>query len=226
MAKEGRCKQRCSFTGSGKRNETEYFRTGRRPVEVHHFTTRHPCLRTPITLAPGPNIKRSRTQASAIRQRRSALRRSGLVRRAGSCRRRSRARSLPMHDVLPATQPSPLTLRRHIVDTVRLAAPLAVAQVTQIAMGITDMVLLGSLGSDALAVGGLGTGLFFTTVLVLQGVLSAVAVLVSQARGAGKPERAPAIFRTGLLLTILLATPAFALLSAAEPILLALGQPP
>ena len=130
-----------------------------------------------------------------------------------------------MHDVLPATQPPPLSLRRHVADTVRLAAPLAVAQVTQIAMGITDMVLLGSLGSAALAVGGLGTGLFFTTVLVLQGVLSAVAVLVSQARGAGRAERAPAIFRTGLLLTVLLAVPAFALLSAAEPILLALGEP-
>src|SRR5690242_19650033 len=129
-----------------------------------------------------------------------------------------------MHDVLPATQQR-LTLRRHIVDTVRLAAPLAVAQVTQIAMGITDMVLLGSLGSDALAVGGLGTGLFFTTVLILQGGLSAVAVLVSQARGAGRPERAPAIFRTGLLLVALLSVPAFALLSAAEPILLALGEP-
>ncbi|HEY0526865.1 MAG TPA: MATE family efflux transporter [Stellaceae bacterium] len=130
-----------------------------------------------------------------------------------------------MHDVLPATQPPPLSLRRHIADTVRLAAPLAVAQVAQMAMGVTDTVLLGSLGSGALAAGGLGAGLFFTTVLLLQGVLSAVAVLVAQARGAGRPERAPAVFRTGLLLVALLAVPAFLLLSFAAPILTALGEP-
>jgi MATE family multidrug resistance protein len=130
-----------------------------------------------------------------------------------------------MHDALPATR-QPLTLRRHIVETVRLAAPLAVAQVAQMAMGVTDTVLLGSLGSGALAAGGLGAGLFFTTILLLQGVLSAVAVLVAQARGAGRPERAPAVFRTGLLLVALLTAPAFLLLSYAEPILLALGEPP
>ncbi|MFP3588850.1 MATE family efflux transporter, partial [Paraburkholderia sp. SIMBA_055] len=45
----------------------------------------------------------------------------------------------------------PPTLSRHAADTARLAAPLAIAQLSQMAMSVTDTVLLGSLGPDALA---------------------------------------------------------------------------
>lgn len=40
----------------------------------------------------------------------------------------------------------PPTLSRHAADTARLAAPLAIAQLSQMAMSVTDTVLLGSLG--------------------------------------------------------------------------------
>ncbi len=39
----------------------------------------------------------------------------------------------------------PPTLSRHAADTARLAAPLAIAQLSQMAMSVTDTVLLGSL---------------------------------------------------------------------------------
>jgi MATE family multidrug resistance protein len=123
---------------------------------------------------------------------------------------------------LGATQ----TLRRHVAETLRLAIPLAGAQLAQMAMAVTDTVLLGSLGGDALAAGGLGANLYFTTVILLQGVLTSVGVLVAHARGAGHPERIPGIYRTGQLLAIALAALAFALLSCAAPILRALGEPP
>jgi len=108
----------------------------------------------------------------------------------------------------------------------RLASPLAIAQLVQMAMGITDTVLLGSLGGDALAAGGLGTSLFITVSVVLQGVLTAVSVQVSQARGAGRDAQVPELYWTGMLLASLLMVPAFALFSAAEPLLLAVGEPP
>ncbi|MFT8778123.1 MAG: MATE family efflux transporter, partial [Gluconacetobacter liquefaciens] len=50
----------------------------------------------------------------------------------------------------------------------RVAAPIALAQIAQMAMGVTDSVLLGGLGADALAIGGLSTTLFFTVLAVLQ----------------------------------------------------------
>lgn len=114
---------------------------------------------------------------------------------------------------------------RHAIDTMRLASPLAIAQLAQMAMGITDTVLLGSLGGDALAAGGLGESMFITVCVVLQGVLTSIAVLVSQARGAGRDADVPGLYWTGLLLTLLLIVPAFALFSAAEPLLLAVGEP-
>ena len=58
----------------------------------------------------------------------------------------------------------PPTLSRHAADTARLAAPLAIAQLSQMAMAVTDTILLGSLGPDSLAAGGLGANLFFVVV--------------------------------------------------------------
>ncbi len=115
---------------------------------------------------------------------------------------------------------------RHAIETMRLASPLAVAQLAQMAMGITDTVLLGNLGGDALAAGGLGASLFITVSVVLQGVLTAISVLVSQTRGAGHDAQVPVLYWTGMLLALLLVAPAFALFSMAEPLLLAVGEPP
>lgn len=117
------------------------------------------------------------------------------------------------------------SLGQHATETMRLASPLAIAQLAQMTMGITDTVLLGSLGGDALAAGGLGESLFITVCVVLQGVMTALAVLVSQARGAGRDAEMPGLYWTGMLLALLLVLPGFALFSVAEPLLLAAGEP-
>ena len=109
--------------------------------------------------------------------------------------------------------------------TIRLAAPLAMAQLAQVAMGATDTVLLGSLGRDALAAGGLGANLYFTLMIVVAGGLIAVSILVSHARGAGNEARIAPILRGGFVLALLSAVPPMLLLWQAEPILLAIGEP-
>jgi multidrug resistance protein, MATE family len=119
----------------------------------------------------------------------------------------------------------PPSLSRHAADTARLAAPLAISQLSQMAMGVTDTILLGSLGPDALAAGGLGANLFFVVVTLLQGVLTSVSVSVAHARGANDDDRVPHIYWTGLVLAVLLSIPAFVLLSYAEPLLLAFNEP-
>ncbi|WP_338860786.1 MATE family efflux transporter [Mycetohabitans rhizoxinica] len=125
----------------------------------------------------------------------------------------------------PARHHGKPTLAHHATETARLAAPLAIAQLSQMAMGVTDTILLGSLGPDALAAGGLGAALFFTTMTLLQGVLQSVSVTVAQARGAQAEHRVPSIYWTGLALSLALAVPAFVLLSFATPLLVAAGQP-
>ena len=108
---------------------------------------------------------------------------------------------------------------------VRLAAPLALAQLAQVAMGATDTVLLGTLGRDALAAGGLGANLFFTLMILVGGGLISVSILVAHARGAGDGGRIALILRGGFLLALFASIPPMLLLSRAEPILLLIGEP-
>jgi multidrug resistance protein, MATE family len=123
--------------------------------------------------------------------------------------------------------PSPLRLSfgQEMSATLRLAAPLAAAALAQMGMGLTDTILLGSLGRDALAAGGLGAGLFFTTTAIMQGAMAGVGVLVSHARGSGHVARISPIFRAGMVLALLAALPVMAALWFLEPILLAAGEP-
>ncbi len=121
--------------------------------------------------------------------------------------------------------PRGLSFRRHANETVMLATPLAVAQLAQMAMGVTDTVFLGGLGAEALAAGGLGTMLYITVAILLQGVMTAVSIRVAQAQGAGHGAAVPEIYWTGVALTGLLIVPAFMLFSAAERLLLLVGEP-
>ena len=79
----------------------------------------------------------------------------------------------------------PRAVLAEIRTTLALAAPLAAANLAQMAMGLTDTIMVGALGAVPLAAVGLGSGLYFTSVLVCHGVLSAVAPLASFALGAG-----------------------------------------
>ena len=111
----------------------------------------------------------------------------------------------------------------HVAALVGLATPLAVAQLSYVAMSVTDTVLLGSLGPDALAAGGFANQVALTLGVMLQGVLQSVSVLAAQALGGGGPVAGVAA--TGLVLALLLSVPDFAGLSAASWLLAAAGEP-
>jgi len=122
-------------------------------------------------------------------------------------------------------QTAPGRYRQHVIATVAIAAPIAAAQLGQMAMAVTDSVMLGGIGSDALAAGGLGAGLFFTCAFTLQGVISGVAVLAARARGAGEPHRVPVAYWSGMAIGLVLAVPFFWLMSTPGPLLRLVGEP-
>jgi MATE family multidrug resistance protein len=107
--------------------------------------------------------------------------------------------------------------------TVAVAGPLAAANLAQMAMGFTNTVMVGSLGSAALAAAGLGASLYFTIAMVCSGVLTAVAPLAAHAIGATDNRRAGQIAGKGLVLAALLALPVIATLMALPRLLGALG---
>lgn len=124
------------------------------------------------------------------------------------------------------TLATPARFDWHVSETVRIGLPLAAAQLAQIAMGVTDTALLGTIGPEAVAAGGLATSVEISILVVLQGILAALSALVAQAIGAGRARDCPGLYWTGLLLAILLMVPAFALFDNAETLLLAVGEPP
>ena len=100
--------------------------------------------------------------------------------------------------------------------TLALAAPLAAANVATMVMGITNAVMVGHLGG----------AVYFTLVMICQGVLNAVAPLAAHAIGAGDHDAAGRIAAAGLGLAALLAMPMLVLLTVAPLLLHAIGYEP
>ncbi len=109
---------------------------------------------------------------------------------------------------------------------VHLSIPLAGAMLAQMGMGLTDTILLGSVGRDALAAGGLGGSIFFMFSGLFQNVIASVAILIAHARGAGDDSQIDGILRAGLVLALLSTLPLAAMLWNVEPLLVWIGEPP
>ena len=107
-----------------------------------------------------------------------------------------------------------------------LSVPLAGAMLAQMGMGLTDTILLGSVGRDALAAGGLGGSIFFMFSGLFQNVIASVAILIAHARGAGDTSQVDGVLRAGLILALLAALPLMLMLWNVEPLLLWIGEPP
>jgi MATE family multidrug resistance protein len=107
--------------------------------------------------------------------------------------------------------------------TLALAAPLAAANLAQMAMAVTNTVMVGRLGAMPLAAAGLGGMFYFTVGVMLQGILFAVAPLAAHALGTGDRAAAGRIAGAGLVFAVLLAMPFVAALASLHQLLRALG---
>src|ERR1700738_5527106 len=123
-----------------------------------------------------------------------------------------------------ATSGNPLTLE--FTETLKLAAPMALAQLGHQAMMTTDLAFIGRFGSEAVAAAALGGTVYFVSFTFGMGVLSAVAPLVAQAFGARNPHLVRRALRAGLWAALLIALPVMSFPLRGEQILLALGQAP
>ncbi|MCQ9155238.1 MATE family efflux transporter [Acidomonas methanolica] len=112
-----------------------------------------------------------------------------------------------------------------------IALPLSLSQISEMAMGVTDNILLGGIGAAALAVGGLSTGLFFVTLVTFQAGLGGVSVLIARARGeaaAGHRTQGgnfSGLVSAGFACALLLCVPVLAVLLPVGAIFRAFGEP-
>ena len=121
--------------------------------------------------------------------------------------------------------PTPRLLR-DVRPTVALAVPIVLAQLTQMSMSFVDVVMVGRLGTEAMAAIVLGSTTYFTLSLVCVGVLVAVQPTVAQAIGAGDEAEAGRGARQGLWLATVLGLPFTVGLGWMEEAFLWTGQAP
>ena len=133
-------------------------------------------------------------------------------------------------DQIVANPVTSISHGRHLADelaeTLKLAVPMALTQLGQIAMMTTDLALVGRLGDQAVAAAALASTVFFVTFTVGMGLVSAVAPLAAQAFGARNPHRVRRALRVGLWAALLISLPMMAFPLRGEKILLLLGQAP
>ncbi|MBW2529212.1 MAG: polysaccharide biosynthesis C-terminal domain-containing protein, partial [Deltaproteobacteria bacterium] len=91
---------------------------------------------------------------------------------------------------------------RPFKELCRLAWPISVSMLSYSLMTLVDTLLVARLGASALAGVSVGGVVAFTLLCFGWGLLRSVKVLVSQAVGAGKHGRVPAIVGAGLLLAL------------------------
>lgn len=121
---------------------------------------------------------------------------------------------------------APHYLTYELTETLRLAVPMALTQLSQIAMMATDLAFIGRLGNEAVAAAALAGTVYFVSFTIGMGLVSAVAPLAAQAFGARDPRQMRRALRTGLWAALLISLPIMPFSLYGEPILLALGQTP
>ncbi|MDA9409158.1 MATE family efflux transporter [Bradyrhizobium sp. CCBAU 45384] len=135
-----------------------------------------------------------------------------------------------MLDSVQPQQPPQTGVQSHLAlefaETLRLAVPMMLTQLGQIAMITSDLALIGRLGEDAVAAAALAHTVYFVSFTFGLGLMAAVSPLAAQAFGAGDIRRIRLSLRVGLWVALLISLPMMASPLYGEHILIALGQAP
>ncbi len=116
--------------------------------------------------------------------------------------------------------------RQEVRSLLVLAAPLVVAQLAQMAMGVVGTMVAGQLGVRQLAAQGLGATAFSMVLIMAFGLMAGLDPHVARAVGAGEPQRAGRLFYQGLWTATLGALPLMALIVLSGRALRWMGQDP
>jgi MATE family multidrug resistance protein len=114
--------------------------------------------------------------------------------------------------------------RVEVRETLRLAFPLALAQLGFVAMGFVDLMMVGDLGKTAMGGVGIASALFFTPLLALSAILMCLDSLVGSHVGAGQDKICGDLLWQGYWLALVMALLVTGLFFFGEFYALHLGQ--
>ncbi len=96
------------------------------------------------------------------------------------------------------------TYKTSLRQTAKLASPIIAGQLGHILMGFFDTVQVGGLGPEYIAATGIANTVYWLVTLLGLGILFAISPLVSEAFGEQKGEKAIGIFRSSLVVAIII----------------------
>jgi MATE family multidrug resistance protein len=117
-------------------------------------------------------------------------------------------------------------LQREVRTLFGISAPLVAAYLAEMGMMITDMVIVGRLGSDELAAVGLTADWFYVLLLIGMGTVSMVGVLAAQSFGAGDRQGVIDAVEQGLIAATIMSVPVMLAVWYLAPALLLARQDP
>ncbi|WP_088348683.1 MULTISPECIES: MATE family efflux transporter [Rhodomicrobium] len=129
-------------------------------------------------------------------------------------------------DIGTLRSPLELSWGAELRATLTLALPLIIAQLAQMALFTTDIVMMGWLGPKFLAAGMLTVSFMHPFLLFGIGVLSAVAPMIAQAKGAGDAASLRRSVRQGFWVALAVSLAMLPVIWNARPIFGLLGQSP
>jgi MATE family multidrug resistance protein len=115
---------------------------------------------------------------------------------------------------------------QEVAGLLRLATPLVIAQVAQMAMGVVGTLVAGQLGVRQLAAQGLGATAFSLILIMGFGLMAGLDPHIARASGAQDPTRAGRLFQQGLWTATFAALPLGLLIAFAGIGLRWMGQEP
>jgi MATE family multidrug resistance protein len=118
---------------------------------------------------------------------------------------------------------TPHRLRREVRDTLVLAAPLVLGQLSAIGMNVIDTMLAGHYGANTLSAVAVGTSVWSLVIVTAIGVMLALPPSVAQLAGAGRHAEIGTLFRQAMWLALALGVVLLIGVRHATPLLYAIG---
>ena len=94
-------------------------------------------------------------------------------------------------------------IKNHIKSTIQFSIPIIVGQMGQLSMSVADNIMVGQVGTQALAAASIGNALFTLVMVLGFGISMAITPLTAMAYGAGRDEDCGVVLRQGLIVNLL-----------------------
>lgn len=113
---------------------------------------------------------------------------------------------------------------KHFGQNLKLALPIMGGQLGQIAVNLADNLMVGKLGAASLAAVALANSIFVVFIVLGMGLSFALPPLISEADGAGTPQKISSYFKHSMLINVLFALVTLIILHLGIPLLWHFGQ--